>query len=52
MGENVFKINASVPLQDGLNKMAAWAMKTGSRKTPFFRNIEVREKVPSIWLEE
>ena len=50
--KRVFNIAGSVSLEDGLSKMAAWAIKTGSRKTPYFSNIEVRENVPSIWLEE
>ncbi len=50
--KRIFNITGSVSLEEGLSKMGAWAVKTGSRKTPYFSNIEVREKVPSIWLEE
>lgn len=50
--KRIFKIKDSVSLEEGLSRMANWAVKTGSRKTPFFGNIEVKEKVPSIWLEE
>ncbi len=38
-------------LQDGLKKMADWALKTGSKKSSVFGNIEIKEKIPTIWLE-
>lgn len=38
-------------LQDGLKKMADWALNTGSKKSSVFSNIEIREKIPAVWLE-
>ncbi|MCS7162231.1 MAG: NAD-dependent epimerase/dehydratase family protein [Bacteroidia bacterium] len=50
----VFGINPTslVPLKEGLSRMAKWVKAKGARKTPTFQNIEIFEKLPSIWLEE
>ncbi|QOI97185.1 MAG: NAD-dependent epimerase/dehydratase family protein [Flammeovirgaceae bacterium] len=40
------------PLPDGLKKMADWARRTGSKKSPRFENIEITEKLPPIWLND
>jgi UDP-glucose 4-epimerase len=40
-----------VNLETGIRKMAEWALKTGPRKTLKFTNIEVHEKLPTIWAE-
>lgn len=40
-----------VNLETGIGKMAAWALKTGPRKTPKFTNIEIYEKLPPVWAE-
>lgn len=47
----VFEITHSVSLQDGLKKMALWALKAGSKKSAHFGNIEIIEKLPPVWLE-
>jgi UDP-glucose 4-epimerase len=47
----VFGILKSTPLADGLKKMADWALKTGAKKSTTFNNIEIAEKLPSVWLE-
>jgi UDP-glucose 4-epimerase len=47
----VFGIPAITTLPEGLKKMAAWAMKTGSKKGISFNNIEILEKLPAVWLE-
>ena len=44
--------NELVTLEDGLRKMVDWVKKVGSRKTPKFENIEITEKLPSVWLED
>jgi hypothetical protein len=31
--------------------MAEWARVAGARKTRRFENIEIKEKLPPIWLE-
>lgn len=38
-----------VSLKDGTKIMAEWAQKVGARSTPKFSNIEILEKLPSIW---
>ena len=52
--KKLFKINDSdlVSLEDGLQKMVDWVKTAGSRKTPKFKNIEITEKLPPIWLED
>lgn len=47
----VFGNSSSTSLADGLNKMAAWALKAGSKKSSTFSNIEITEKLPPLWLE-
>jgi UDP-glucose 4-epimerase len=41
-----------VSLKDGLNKMVGWVINQGVRKTPKFKNIEILEKLPPVWLED
>lgn len=40
-----------VNLETGIRKMAEWALKFGPRKSPKFTNIEIHEKLPSVWAE-
>jgi UDP-glucose 4-epimerase len=47
----IFGIRQSTTLKEGLEKMAAWALKTGSKKSTTFSNIEIKEKLPPVWLE-
>lgn len=47
----VFGHSASTPLQDGLTRMAEWALNTGAKKSKRFGNIEITEKLPPLWLE-
>ncbi|MCX7606838.1 MAG: NAD-dependent epimerase/dehydratase family protein, partial [Bacteroidia bacterium] len=39
------------PLPEGLRKMSEWVKKVGSRKTPPFKEIEILENLPPVWLE-
>jgi UDP-glucose 4-epimerase len=39
-------------LEEGLNRMAAWAKAAGVRKSKKFGEIEITEKLPPVWLEE
>lgn len=39
-------------LENGLQKMAGWAKRTGIKKSSKFENIEITEKLPKIWLED
>lgn len=50
--KQIFGDSANTSLQNGLIKMAAWAKKTGIKKSVKFENIEITEKLPSFWLEE
>jgi UDP-glucose 4-epimerase len=47
----VFGMNEPVPLQEGLNRMAAWAKKVGPRKGEEFGDIELTKGLPPVWLE-
>jgi UDP-glucose 4-epimerase len=38
-------------LEEGIKKMAAWAKITGARASSRFDNIEITEKLPSVWKE-
>lgn len=46
---NVFGDSANISLAEGISKMAAWAKKTGARKSQEFGNIEITEKLPQGW---
>ncbi len=39
----------NVSLAEGVEKMAAWAKKTGARQGQAFEGIEVRKKLPASW---
>jgi UDP-glucose 4-epimerase len=39
----------NVSLEDGVNRMAAWAKKAGARQGKAFEGIEVRKKLPPSW---
>lgn len=39
-------------LKEGIQKMAAWVQDVGIRKSQKFNNIEINEKLPSVWLED
>ena len=43
--------NGFMNLEDGISRMATWAIKAGPRRTPKFTNIEVTEKLPAVWAE-
>lgn len=45
----VFSSNKSISLDEGLNKMAMWATKVGSRKSRDFENIEIKTNLPEGW---
>lgn len=49
--QRVFGIQNDTTLKQGLNKMASWAKNAGSRTSSKFENIEIAEKLPSIWME-
>lgn len=39
----------TVSLETGIERMAAWARKVGSRKSKRFQDIEIQEKLPPSW---
>ncbi len=41
-----------VSLEEGVQKMAQWAMEVGARKSNAFSNIEILEKLPPVWVEK
>jgi len=49
--KNIFGISESTSLNDGVTKMVEWVKKHGAKETPKFKNIEILENLPSIWLE-
>ena len=49
---NIFKTESATSLEIGVKKMVSWVKKVGVRKTRNFDNIEITEKLPSVWLEE
>lgn len=52
--QEVFNINPNelILLEDGLREMADWVKAEGVRKTPRFEHIEIKEKLPPVWLED
>ena len=47
----VFGSEEPVALQEGLDRMAAWAKKVGPRKGEEFGDIELTRGLPPVWLE-
>jgi UDP-glucose 4-epimerase len=47
----VFGASEPVPLQEGLDRMAAWAKQVGPRKGEEFGDIELTKGLPPVWLE-
>ena len=50
--KKIFNIQSTTSLSDGLSNMANWAKQAGIKKSPKFKNIEITEKLPSVWLED
>jgi UDP-glucose 4-epimerase len=49
--KHFFNIEKFTTLNEGITKMAKWVKQHGARKTPHFSDIEITEKLPSIWIE-
>ncbi len=47
--QRVFGREQTVPLEDGLRRMAAWAVETGVREQIRFDSVEVLRNLPSSW---
>jgi UDP-glucose 4-epimerase len=50
--KRIFNIKNLTTLEAGIEKMAKWAKTVGVRKSKKFGDIEVTQKLPSIWLED
>ena len=50
--KEIFGETKITSLEEGLAKMAAWAKKSGVRKSKHFEAIEISEKLPPVWLEK
>ena len=50
--KEIFGEYSKTSLSQGLSLMAEWAKKTGIKGGDTFKNIDIREKLPPIWLEE
>lgn len=46
---SVFGEGAGISLEQGIERMAAWAKVVGARKSKEFENIEIYEKLPQGW---
>ena len=49
--KEMFKIDSSVSLEEGLAAMASWVKKIGARESSKFKNIEIRKNLPPSWSE-
>lgn len=43
--------SSETPLEQGIANMWDWVQQHGARQTPPFTDIEIEQKLPSIWLE-
>jgi UDP-glucose 4-epimerase len=50
--EKLFSRRAHVPLQEGIEQMAKWAMRVGARKSKEFAHIEIEKNLPAIWKDQ
>lgn len=48
----IFGTAHSTSLEEGLAKMVHWAKMTGIKKSEKFKDIEIAEKLPPLWLED
>ena len=47
----VLGATTTVDLEEGIQRMAAWARQVGVRKSKPFENIEIFHKLPPVWLK-
>lgn len=47
--QRIFGARKPVTLEDGIERMAAWARKVGARQSATFKNIEVARNLPPSW---
>jgi UDP-glucose 4-epimerase len=49
LAESVFGSRPKVPLEDGIQSMAAWVRDHGARESSIFENIEIPRNLPPSW---
>jgi UDP-glucose 4-epimerase len=51
--KGIFNIDEKsfISLKHGVGKMVSWAKTVGARKSSKFKNIEIFENIPKVWLE-
>ena len=47
----IFSVKHSVPLREGVDRMAKWAQSVGARESSIFSNIEITRNMPPAWRE-
>ncbi|WP_420581897.1 NAD-dependent epimerase/dehydratase family protein [Reichenbachiella sp.] len=50
--KRVFGIDSFTSLEKGIRKMVDWAKTEGVKSSEKFKNIEITEKLPPVWLED
>jgi len=50
--KKVFGETSALTLEEGMQKMAKWAKGVGIRKSKKFKNIEVMQNLPPVWLKD
>lgn len=50
--KKIFNITNTTSLKEGITRMAEWAKSAGIRKSTRFKEIEIMEKLPPVWLED
>jgi UDP-glucose 4-epimerase len=45
----LFHIQSTTPLEDGVRRMSIWAKMVGARQSQEFQNVEVRKNLPAGW---
>ena len=48
----IFSIDRTTTLEEGVEIMAKWALQVGARKSKDFHNIEINEKLPPSWASQ
>jgi UDP-glucose 4-epimerase len=50
--KKIFNFQSDTSLKIGIRNMANWVKNHGARETPKFKDIELYDKLPSIWCED
>lgn len=50
--QKFFGASSYTPLEEGVQRMAQWALKVGPRKAQDFDNIEIPRNLPSSWMRK